>query len=194
MNEKKIIDGTRNRALSAVILIPSIVLLLSALVFILRLVTEGSPWPYVWYTDPKFRTAIGLFVASALFFLPFCILSRSQITVTDKRVFGRTAFGKRVDLPIDMISSVGTSFFGGVNVATSSGSVKFDLIENNSEVHAEISKLLLERQGNASATTVIKQEIPQSNADELKKYKDLLDASVISQSEFEAKKKQLLGL
>ena len=33
-----------------------------------------------------------------------------------------------------------------------------------------------------------------SNADELKKYKELLDAGVISQEEFDAKKKQLLGL
>ena len=33
-----------------------------------------------------------------------------------------------------------------------------------------------------------------SNADELKKFKDLLDAGIISQEEFDAKKKQLLGL
>ena len=33
-----------------------------------------------------------------------------------------------------------------------------------------------------------------SNADELKKYKELLDMGVISQEEFDAKKKELLGL
>ena len=33
-----------------------------------------------------------------------------------------------------------------------------------------------------------------SAADELKKYKDLLDSGVITQEEFDAKKKQLLGL
>ena len=33
-----------------------------------------------------------------------------------------------------------------------------------------------------------------SNADELKKYKDLLDSGVITQEEFDEKKKQLLGL
>ena len=33
-----------------------------------------------------------------------------------------------------------------------------------------------------------------SIADELKKYKDLLDKSIITQEEFDAKKKQLLGL
>ncbi|MGI6030792.1 MAG: SHOCT domain-containing protein [Eubacteriales bacterium] len=33
-----------------------------------------------------------------------------------------------------------------------------------------------------------------SSADELKKFKELLDSGVITQEEFEAKKKQLLGL
>ena len=33
-----------------------------------------------------------------------------------------------------------------------------------------------------------------SNADELKKYKDLLDSGIITQEEFDVKKKQLLGL
>ena len=33
-----------------------------------------------------------------------------------------------------------------------------------------------------------------SNADELKKFKELLDSGVITQEEFDAKKKQLLGL
>ena len=33
-----------------------------------------------------------------------------------------------------------------------------------------------------------------SSADELKKFKELLDSGIISQEEFEAKKKQLLNL
>ena len=33
-----------------------------------------------------------------------------------------------------------------------------------------------------------------SSADELKKYKELLDSGIISQEEFDVKKKQLLGL
>jgi len=40
-------------------------------------------------------------------------------------------------------------------------------------------------------TTVINQI---SSADELKKFKDLLDSGIITQEEFEAKKKELLGL
>ena len=41
-------------------------------------------------------------------------------------------------------------------------------------------------------STVI--QAPLSSADELKKYKELLDAGIITQAEFDEKKKQLLGL
>ena len=43
----------------------------------------------------------------------------------------------------------------------------------------------------APQTTVVQQA---SAADELKKFKELLDSGIISQEEFDAKKKQLLGL
>ena len=123
-------------------------------------------------------------------------ISKTEINVTDKRVYGKAIFGKRVDLPLDSISAVGTGAMNGIAVATSSGSIRFLAISNNTEIHEEISKLLIERQNKSTSkiTTTIKQEIPQSNADELKKYKDLLDSGVITQEEFDAKKKQLLGL
>lgn len=90
----------------------------------------------------------------AVFFAPFLIIgliftawaSKISITVTDKRVYGTAAFGKRVDLPVDMISSVGTSMFKGIAVASSSGTIKFGMIKNRDEVHSAISRLLLERQ------------------------------------------------
>ena len=136
--------------------------------------------------------AICLFVIVwALYF----IISKSEISVTDKRVFGRTLFGKRVDLPMDSVSAVGTSLLHGISVSTASGAIRFFCIKNNDEIHKAISDLLLERQSKPKTeATTIKQEIPQSNADELKKFKELLDSGVITQEEFDAKKKQLLGL
>ncbi len=129
----------------------------------------------------------------AIFF--YNLFNKCDIVVTDKRVYGKAAFGKRVDLPFDMVSSVGTGAFKGVKVATSSGRITFYLCKNRDVIFNAISKLLLERQNQQkSKETVVKQEIPQSNADELKKYKDLLDNAIITQEEFDAKKKQLLGL
>ena len=142
---------------------------------------------------------LGAFVYSlilfSLFLIIFAILNNSELTITDKRAYGKTPFGKRVDLPLDSISSVGTSaFFQRLSVATASGNLTFWCIENLDEFHSAMSKLLIARQNEVKKPVEIKQEVSQSNADELKKYKDLLDTGVITQEEFDAKKKQLLGL
>ncbi len=120
--------------------------------------------------------------------------SKVQITVSDKRVYGFDAIGKRVDLPLDSITAVGTSIFSGLAVTTASGAIKFAMLNNRDELHEAISKLLVARQEKPVTATTIKQEIPQSSAEELKKYKELLDSGVIMQEEFDQKKKQLLNL
>ena len=121
-----------------------------------------------------------------------------SLTVTDKRVYGKTAFGKQVDLPLDSISAIGTSALKGVSVGTSSGKIKFILIKNQAEMHSVMGNLLKERQEKnqiATKETPIPQTITkQTSADELKKFKELLDMGAITQEEFDAKKKELLGL
>ena len=156
----------------------------------------SSPLDMALKQDGGFIVAFLLHVVFAIIaFIVYRAYSKIELTVTDKRVFGCATFGKRVDLPLDAISAVGTSSMKGIDVTTASGAIKFKFILNRDELHKAISKLLVERQSKpTAATTTIKQEIPQSNADELKKYKDLLDNGVITQEEFDAKKKQLLGL
>ena len=118
-----------------------------------------------------------------------------EMTVTDKRIFGKVAWGKRVDLPVDSVSAVSTSSMKGLAVATSSGRIAFKLIKNRDEIHSAVSQLIIDRQNQVkTAAPVVKQETVTSNADELKKYKELLDSGIITQEEFDAKKKQLLGL
>ena len=126
--------------------------------------------------------------------LLYIACAKVAITVTDKRVYGTALWGKRVDLPLDAISAVSTTMLKGIGVATSSGLISFKMIENNEDVHRAISNLLIARQGKQPVAPVVKQEIAKSDADELKKYKDLLDSGVITQEEFDAKKKQILGL
>jgi len=133
----------------------------------------------------------GAFLAYLIYFL----FSKYELTVTDKRVYGKATFGKRVDLPLDSISAVGTSFLKGIDVGTSSGRIKFKLVKNQDEIHSVMSKLLLERQQKESSRTNISATpTTSSNADELKKFNELLESGVITQEEFDAKKKQLLGL
>ena len=135
-----------------------------------------------------------IIVLALIGFIIYKRWSKVQITVTDKRVYGVDALGKRVDLPIDSITAVGTSNFSGLAVTTASGAIKFAMLKNRDELHEVISKLLIERQSKSASSATIKQEVPQSSADELKKFKELFDSGVITQEEFDAKKKQLLGL
>ncbi len=119
-----------------------------------------------------------------------------ELTVTDKRIYGKVAFGKRVDLPVDSVSATATiQLLKGVAVSTSSGKISFLAIKNASEIYSVINKLLIERQEKekVAAKPAVANETKIDTADQLMKYKDLLDKGVISQEEFDAKKKQLLG-
>ena len=151
-------------------------------------------------TEPLFNGSMGLGILFAVIAVVYIIIYLycrfTKIVVTDKRVYG-TTIGKQVDLPIDSISSVSTTFFLGVAVATASGLVAVRGVDNRDVIYKAINSLLIERQNKPKATqaqsvTNVTQEA--SSADELKKFKDLLDQGIISQEEFDAKKKQLLGL
>ncbi len=125
----------------------------------------------------------------------FLWLHSYELTVTDKRVYGKAAWGRRVDLPVDSVSSIAfLKTWKGVSVATSSGRISFRVLKNASAIYDTLNNLLIERQQarqNAAAPTVVQQS---DSADQIKKYKELLDSGVITQEEFDAKKKQLLGL
>lgn len=117
-------------------------------------------------------------------------LSKTEMIISDKRVYGRTVFGKRVDLPLDSVSAVGSRWPKGITVATSSGRIAFLMVKNRNELHACISKLLIERQNQAAAA----QMTSGSSIVELEKYADLLQRGYITQEEYNAAKKQILGL
>lgn len=202
MEEKIIIERKSNISISKGFLIITSSFTVG-LFFIMWFVVNANA--YYYYRKPTmmdtllsedFFIIIGValipLVLGILFYLWF---ANNQLTVTNKRIYGKVAFGKRVDLPLDSISAVAltTVLSYGLSVSTSSGKITFYLISKRNDVHKAISDLIIERQ-NKLNETVIKQEIQQSNADELKKFKDLLDNGVITQEEFEAKKKQLLNL
>lgn len=142
-----------------------------------------------WLVILPFLISIGL--AAIVYFA----YSKIELTVTNKRVYGYAIFGKRVDLPIDSISAIGTNILKGVDVTTASGAIKFICIKNSDTIHREISTLLVERQSNKEEkiTTIVK-ETSESSADEIAKYKTLLDSGAITEEEYNEKKKQLLGL
>lgn len=149
---------------------------------------EYENYDYEYYDFSIFVSIFHIFITLSIISIIFYLyISKMEIIVTNTRVYGKKAFGKRVDLPFDTISAVGTSFLKGIDVGTSAGRIHFKGILNNQEIHTEISKLLNARQGSTKVSNT-------STTEELTKYKNLLDTGVITQEEFDAKKKQLLDL
>ena len=171
--------------------IPSIMFLISAiLLFIIGSAIEGHPIDFL---EMIFEDYIFLFTLILLCIIGAIIsyiwLKDCELVVSDKRIYGKAAFGRSVNLPIDMISATSTGMFNSLSVSTSSGRITFYLLGNIEELNSAITNLLFNRQ---ETSKNIDSNI--SKTDELKKYKDLLDSGIITQEEFDAKKKQLLGL
>lgn len=140
------------------------------------------------------------FIFGVVALIIFLANRKCELTVTDKNVRGKAAFGKEVVLPLHMVSAYSTrKFLATIAVATSSGLTKFNLIDNHKEIGEVLSGLINERQTKTTtaqtATSEQSAPAPQSNSmDDLVKLKSLLDSGIITQEEFDAKKKQLLGL
>lgn len=125
--------------------------------------------------------------------LVYLCLRSYELNVTDKRIVGKVAWGKRVDLPVDSVTAT-AKIRRGVSVSTASGRISFLMIKNAEEIYETISNLLIKRQQERTSNTAPTVFQQNDEADQLKKYKDLLDGGIITQDEFDAKKKQLLGL
>ena len=193
MDEKIIIEGRKGKAHTvrwAILAVSGFVI--SPILFSLDFV-EWMIIPPAWISI----VCLLLSVFSIIMMIVELLYKNVSIVVTDKRVYGTTAWGRRVDLPLDMISAVGTSAMNGITVSTPSGVIKFKHITNDNSVHSAISKILLERQEKAKVPTTASPAqtvVNPTSAEELKQFKELLDSGVITQEEFDAKKKQLLGL
>lgn len=121
-------------------------------------------------------------------------LKSYELTVTDKKIYGKIAFNKAINININTITSVKTiNFLNCISISTSAKKIHFFAIGNSNKIYMTINDLLNEQKGQEmtgdSTTTSNNDETEQ-----LKKYKDLLDSDVITQEEFETKKKQISHL
>lgn len=155
----------------------------------------GYTWrPHFYWEYFVYQGVIPFASAMLLSFILKFLLSSYEMVVTDKRIYGKIAFGRRVDLPVDSISSTGMlRILKGVSVSSASGKIRFLLIKNADQMYKEISNLLLNRQNQDTAIVTTSEEKTDTHGD-LLKLKELLDMGIITQEEFEAKKKQFLGL
>ena len=124
----------------------------------------------------------------------YLVTRKCELQIFETTVKGKALYGKKVVLPLYMISAHSTrNFLSVVSIATASGIMRFSLIENYKEISDVLSQLISQRQRSTQVEAT--QPSPKSDSmNDLIKLKSLLDSGVITQEEFDAKKKQLLGL
>ena len=118
---------------------------------------------------------------------------KCEITVTNEAISGKLPHGKAVHIPLNQITAINRSSFNGVSITSIGNVSNFHCIENREEVMKAISYLLANPQ-QSSAQPTQSASTNGSEAEQLKRLKDLLDSGVLTQEEFDAKKKQILGL
>ena len=123
---------------------------------------------------------------------------KCEITVTNNRILGKLAHGKEVNIPLNQITGLHSCSFDGVSVASIGNVSDFHCIANHEEVMKAISFILANPQGMGASTPQRSEASAVSSstneAEQLKRFKDLLDSGIITQEEFDAKKKEILRL
>ncbi|MBO4954279.1 MAG: SHOCT domain-containing protein, partial [Clostridia bacterium] len=85
-----------------------------------------------------------------------------------------------------------TVYINLITTETKKSSFLYKTCEKQAQEIVSLFQVMCEQ--NKTANTALTPLQETSSADEIKKYKELLDTGVITQEEFDSKKKQLLGL
>lgn len=151
---------------------------------------------YTNFIEYYFNEWIGL---PLMVIILFCILlsltifikldKKSEIVITDNVITFKNMFGRTSQALLKDITSVNIIMFDGLKIIGNGFKHKIILIENNVVLEDKIMKLL---RGIKSNERLNREE--KDFSIEIKKYKELLDSGVITQEEFEKKKKELLNL
>ena len=133
-------------------------------------------------------------VLAVLFFVIYKYIAPKnnpfELIITESRVTGKVK-KHRVDLPVKQITSIGTLAFNGISIHTASGELGFPYLINQTEVFDCLSELI-RKQHEPTNTNTTQRSV--GLAEQLAELKKLLDDDIITEEEFDAKKKQLLGL
>ena len=207
MDQNIIIKGTpQKNKVSAIMLTASVIAFVCALLFSANAYQnywigyKVDFWAYFWGEFFSSNLMYGcILIASVIAFVVSIIMKtnteKCEITVTNEAISGKLPHGKEVYIPLNQITAVNRSSFNGVSITSIGNVSNFHCIENREEVMKAISYLLANPQQNAQPTQNGSAPVANgSEAEQLKRLKDLLDAGLLTQEEFDAKKKQVLGL
>ena len=128
---------------------------------------------------------IALIIASILYIKD----KKTELIIQDNSVIGKKSNGKTIQFLLKDIKSVETTQKHGIKITGTGIKYVIHSISNNEEMKNAIMNMVAQIPNEQSAITE-----STSNVSTIKEYKELLDAGIITQEEFDAKKKQLLGL
>ena len=111
--------------------------------------------------------------------------------VTGKKKSKPTCTSLKVKITQNDITTP-TEYINLITTETKKSSILYQTCEKQAQEIISLFQVMCEQNKSANIATTQPQEI--SSADEIKKYKELLDSGIITQEEFDLKKKQLLGL
>lgn len=157
---------------------------------------------YEWYGVLIYVTAFLLvwkFVVKSM--VGYCSLNLDKDGVNGrvKNIFGR----KTVQLPIEKVDSISVEnriidkLYGGETVAirSTSGLIRFMCVQNASEfVNETLNAIKAYKESNKTVSENVPVNANGDSLEQISKLKEMLDNGIITQEEFNAKKKQLLGL
>ncbi len=87
---------------------------------------------------------LGYFIAAAVLLAAIFIwyrLGQNELTVSDKRIWGKIGLGKKMDVPLNHISSFSYGSFGSMNFNTDEGKFKIWHLGNRGMVFTAVTVL-----------------------------------------------------
>ena len=135
--------------------------------------------------------ALSLYYGGIIHLIVFLCHKNNSLTLSAYGITGTYRKNRTINIPIDSISSVSTTPLSGVFITCAGNNYKISFLKNQNEFCKKLNELLVQR------TLASNNHSSNSDSDiykELTSLKELLDSSIITQEEFDAKKKQLLGL
>ena len=168
------------------------------------------------------NTILAVIFTMAVFLLPFIIAgiiklitnkidrhaenvsNACELYLTETQICGvlKTMFGeKELRIPLEKLDNISLrdsivdKIIGGKKlcILSNSGTARFPYVQNSEEFMKATFEQLEKRKSKSNNNTAKEPEMKNA-VDELKKYKELFDSGVITQEEFDAKKKQILNL
>lgn len=136
-----------------------------------------------------FSISLGLILLLFIVYMVYLDGKKKSIEIVEDSIVCKKGSKTKKQFMVRDIKSISFSGIKGLKIIGSGIKYNINLVKNREEIKNTIMSMIAESNQNTNIISAY-----DNSADTLAKYKDLLDSGAITQEEFDAKKKQLLGL